>query len=374
MDSMSAPVGLLLLMISAGYAAAQAPLVPAATFAQPAARSGFGLVTAADPATRSGAQPALALSATLFRIGSAQIGSDILLSRSGRQQALALFSTGARFDRGSSALKLRLGAGKTPNGRRGPSVFTGDVAYERNGFRLLVGSQLTPGWPGGWIDTVLVTTDTVQLVRVMVRAPEPARIRTDAEIGYRLRRGRFEIDAALGQRLGTRARAWSAYGGVAYDVLPVLSVGALAGRASAIDWASQPTRTFGTLFLRFRRPAPQSQPGMGGVQSFEVRPGPPTELMVRAPRAARVEIAGNFTAWEPRRLQQTAPGEWCGSWLLAPGMYHIVVRVDGGAWLAPPGLPAVPDDFGGESGVFEVRGGAHSLARAGASSSKKMRG
>jgi hypothetical protein len=36
------------------------------------------------------------------------------------------------------------------------------------------------------------------------------------------------------------------------------------------------------------------------------------------------------------------------------GLYRIDVRVDGGAWTVPPGLAAVPDDFGGEVGLLVV--------------------
>ena len=36
------------------------------------------------------------------------------------------------------------------------------------------------------------------------------------------------------------------------------------------------------------------------------------------------------------------------------GLHHISVRVDGGAWGAPPGLLTARDGFGGEVGVLMI--------------------
>jgi hypothetical protein len=42
--------------------------------------------------------------------------------------------------------------------------------------------------------------------------------------------------------------------------------------------------------------------------------------------------------------------------VLPPGVHTLAVRVDGGAWGAPPGLPAADDGFGGEVGTLVVEG------------------
>jgi len=39
---------------------------------------------------------------------------------------------------------------------------------------------------------------------------------------------------------------------------------------------------------------------------------------------------------------------------LPPGSHRVAVRINGGAWRAPRGLVAVPDDFGGTVGVVVV--------------------
>ena len=34
------------------------------------------------------------------------------------------------------------------------------------------------------------------------------------------------------------------------------------------------------------------------------------------------------------------------------GVHHINIRIDGGPWIAPPGLPSIRDGFNGEIGVL----------------------
>ena len=75
---------------------------------------------------------------------------------------------------------------------------------------------------------------------------------------------------------------------------------------------------------------------------------------MRAPAAARVEIAGDFSGWRPVALARAAGGWWAGQVTLAPGARQIAVRADGGAWLVPPGLPALTDEFGGTVGLLIV--------------------
>ena len=39
---------------------------------------------------------------------------------------------------------------------------------------------------------------------------------------------------------------------------------------------------------------------------------------------------------------------------LSPGMHQINVRVDGGPWIAPPGVPTMRDGFNGEVGLVVI--------------------
>lgn len=76
---------------------------------------------------------------------------------------------------------------------------------------------------------------------------------------------------------------------------------------------------------------------------------------VRARGARSVELMGDFTDWTPRRLQQVSAQRWRLEVALAPGAHRLALRVDGGEWRPPPGLPTAADEFGGTVGLLVVR-------------------
>lgn len=77
------------------------------------------------------------------------------------------------------------------------------------------------------------------------------------------------------------------------------------------------------------------------------------ELRVSAPDAKRVEIESDLTGWLPVDL---APANEAGWWSVAlplpAGLHRLRLRLDGGAWGVPPGLPVESGDFGGLAGVI----------------------
>lgn len=79
-------------------------------------------------------------------------------------------------------------------------------------------------------------------------------------------------------------------------------------------------------------------------------------LRVHAPRAKRVEIEGDPTGWAPRLMLPSMVRDW---WELPVssfgGVQRVRVRIDGGAWIAPSGLPTERSEFGGELGVLRGR-------------------
>jgi hypothetical protein len=89
---------------------------------------------------------------------------------------------------------------------------------------------------------------------------------------------------------------------------------------------------------------------------LEIRPASAgtVRLVVHAPQAAVVEIAGDFTDWQPVRLSRTREQSWEIVLLLASGLHRIDVRVDGSEWFAPAGTTRAHDDYGGEIGTFVV--------------------
>lgn len=73
-------------------------------------------------------------------------------------------------------------------------------------------------------------------------------------------------------------------------------------------------------------------------------------IRLRAPGAARVELMGDPTRWSVVPLVAEGDGWWRLDLHSAADVIELVLRLDGGAWLVPPGAEAVTDEFGGRSG------------------------
>ncbi len=74
--------------------------------------------------------------------------------------------------------------------------------------------------------------------------------------------------------------------------------------------------------------------------------GDQVTLRVRAPNARKVEISGDFTNWEAVPLEHGADGWWAATLPIESGTHQLNVRLDGTAWVVPPGLLTVTDESG----------------------------
>lgn len=166
---------------------------------------------------------------------------------------------------------------------------------------------------------------------------------------------------AYGELTGTYAvndRLALVLGGGRYPVDPVR--GSIAGRYATAALRVRLTGNAEAPAARLARAA--ADPVMaenGNLRArFDLEPvrGAVTtyELIIRAPLAERVEIMASFTDWEPQVLQRAADGTWRLRWNLPPGVHRLNVRLDGGNWVAPAGTTPMPDDFGGQVGVFVI--------------------
>jgi hypothetical protein len=79
-----------------------------------------------------------------------------------------------------------------------------------------------------------------------------------------------------------------------------------------------------------------------------------TRLVLRAPPATLLEIAGDFTDWQPVSMSRTAAGSWEVVLPMAKGVHQINLRIDGGPWTAPGGTTRLVGDYGDEVGTFVV--------------------
>lgn len=117
-----------------------------------------------------------------------------------------------------------------------------------------------------------------------------------------------------------------------------------------------PRASFVSLGLRVRRPA------LGGRPEAALEPRPLVatrrdgrwSARFRLPSARRVEIAGEWTDWQPVPLAQVEPGIWLAAFDLAPGVYEFNLIVDGN-WSVPDGVATAPDRYGGRVAVLIVR-------------------
>ncbi|MDH3495359.1 MAG: glycogen-binding domain-containing protein [Gemmatimonadota bacterium] len=184
-----------------------------------------------------------------------------------------------------------------------------------------------------------------------------------------------ELDGLVG------ARTWSdgAGEGVFGDVtVRLLLTPALAGQVSAGRYPSDPVRgTVGGRYLSagirltpfgprpsahldiadLRRRAPRTpddatQPDAPRLTLRAAGPG--HRVVVRATGARAVELAGDFTDWEPLALLPLDDA-WYIDLALSPGVYRVNVRVDGGPWTVPVGLAVLRDEFGSTVGILLIQ-------------------
>ncbi len=76
------------------------------------------------------------------------------------------------------------------------------------------------------------------------------------------------------------------------------------------------------------------------------------QVRFRVRDARHVEIRSNLTAWVPTPLERADDVTWRVTLPAEPGVHRLAIRVDGGAWLPPPGLPVGSDGYGASVGVL----------------------
>jgi hypothetical protein len=190
---------------------------------------------------------------------------------------------------------------------------------------------------------------------------------TDVQLSARHHAASLDVDASFGFRTGDRlpeiggsARRW----GAASLTMWIRSAVALvmgAGTYPADIGRGFPGGRFASLGFRIsteREPAPDidlRQPLTLAEEdaSFAVVSRNDERVFrVRAARARTVEIAGDFSGWKAVSLVRADDGSWVATLSIPPGTYQMNLRLDGGAWTLPSGLPVVRDEFGGTAGLL----------------------
>jgi hypothetical protein len=149
--------------------------------------------------------------------------------------------------------------------------------------------------------------------------------------------------------------------GATMQINPRVSLTAGAGMLPLPGPATARASRFATLGVRLSPAAILRAPLPHGVRTsataFAVSPAAAGgyTVTIRAPSARLVEISGDFTNWSPVALRETAPSVWQVTIPMTPGTHRVNLRVDGDSWAAPPGLPAVNDEFNGRVGLLVIR-------------------
>ena len=66
-----------------------------------------------------------------------------------------------------------------------------------------------------------------------------------------------------------------------------------------------------------------------------------------------IELACDCDGWKPRAMMLLGD-LWVVELRASSGLHHVSIRVDGGTWIAPPGLAPIDDDFAGQAGLLVV--------------------
>jgi len=179
---------------------------------------------------------------------------------------------------------------------------------------------------------------------------------TDALLSTRWRVADVDVDLAFGRRFGRNTPELTIWGvSASRSLTSNLALVAGAGRAGSDPVTAVPGARYLVMGLRLRL-GPTATAAFRPVAApadntpFRVGPSLPAgrEVIVRAPGASQVELAGDFTDWVPVPLQPAGDNGWRAVLPIRPGLHRLAVRIDRGAWQAPPGSRPIRNEFGGE--------------------------
>lgn len=197
---------------------------------------------------------------------------------------------------------------------------------------------------------------------------------TDLLVEPRTDWGPLELAARAGVRVVHRTIAFEprerrAFGSLdaAWWATPRVAVVATWGQQLADLARGLPTARYVTLSVRARLQGPErSTPGAatprrivtGSAPDILMEGGSVSGASMRVLAAVgvrSVEVAGTFSEWEPIRLEPDGAGAWRMPARVPSGAHRVLVRVDGGTWLAPANLPTLlDDDLGAHVGLVTV--------------------
>lgn len=175
----------------------------------------------------------------------------------------------------------------------------------------------------------------------------------DRALGLGWSVGAHSVGATVGTRSAPDER--STHGEVrgALGIRPGIALQGALGRYPSSRTLATPGGRFATLGILLHR---VDRGASSARQAAGLPPAPrgTTRLVLRAPRAQRVEVAGDWNGWAATPATRAGDGRWFADVRLPRGEYRYAFRVDGGRWTVPDGAPALDDGFGGRSALLTV--------------------
>ncbi len=344
--------------------------VPAAS--QTAASVGFGVGTVRYP---EGASFSAALSPAV-RYSSPSFMADVAGSIASLPGAV--WSSQGRADLWAATAPLtdgvRLGAegivaasSRSDGGSTAAAHGIGEVLWSAPRWGIGVGAGPSWGWSGG---------TSVAAFHARGRAWWRPGAATDWQLSVEPTRfqGAWFTDATAGVTvegspatlfLSTSVRSPSVYGsepvGSAFlrvFVSRSVSLELGGGKYLSDPYQGLPPARFVTVGLRLHgarppRPPQQAPPPQWTPLVPDAR-GDSLVVRFHMAQAGAVAIAGDWNAWQPLPLRPVGDDVWEGALVLARGLYHFNLLVDGRDWVVPNGVATVSDGLGGMVGVLVV--------------------
>jgi len=189
----------------------------------------------------------------------------------------------------------------------------------------------------------------------------------DLEATVRWEVGAMEVSAAMGHRFGDSydvtpdSRRWTSANATLWLNERVAIIGG-GGRQPALPLRGLPARTFWMTGLQLayapisKTAVPVALPHTVLVKSFDMKPGASgmQKIVIRVGGVETVDVMGDFSDWSPLTLVRRGRDVWELALPLSAGVHQINVRVDGGQWVPPPGMPTMRDGYSGEVGLLVV--------------------
>ena len=210
--------------------------------------------------------------------------------------------------------------------------------------------------PGGGLGQDSGLTDTLT-------SGAPSKVTEYTELGSRatIGLGRYDLGFTFLRRFGSaavRRTGWELTG--TWWLAPSIGLVGATGRSLPEFALALPGGRYGTLGFRLSLGAAGRRESGKVRQRLEVASAPllavtRRRLTIQWAAARTAEVMGDFTDWKPVVLEPAGTGRWMLPGELEPGVHHLNVRFDGGAWLVPRGAMSVDDGFGGRVGMVIVR-------------------